>query len=473
MPTLDAIRAKGEADFRAKLETLDRRHRVKLLAALEQYGHPQFIPDEIWAEIRREQEDELLAAYIILMASGDEWTADELARQGVSVSAASDGAYGMKAARQAQRAATAVVDTLKDRITRRVEDSLASPTGGVGQAQTGELRQAIDDVLNDARRERIAATETTGALTTGQRGAAERIGGDGARLVDGQTVEIEMRWVTEGDSLVCPRCAPLDGQPESVWSLVFPNGPGEEAHENCRCWLDPIVVVRAQESVVREADDRTEGRWVTIRGNAVKISDDGEILTGPLKGTKLGKVSPTKHDREALSKLSDEELERLAKTGDSNRTRRLAKQQLRYRMDDTKRSVVADRLREIEKQADEELRNNLPQGEYEQVGLYGMLSDRSPAEIKAYVAAAVSFKSHDPSKAAIDFAVTKLKDAGINLEQKGDNYSWYGKTGDGRSVRVGDHLGFESHDIDIVLSSEHPMTKKRVTSYIQDDLEAL
>jgi hypothetical protein len=35
----------------------------------------------------------------------------------------------------------------------------------------------------------------------------------------------------------------------------------------------------------RAAED--EGRWITINGNAVKISDDGTMLTGPMKGQKL------------------------------------------------------------------------------------------------------------------------------------------------------------------------------------------
>jgi hypothetical protein len=31
-----------------------------------------------------------------------------------------------------------------------------------------------------------------------------------------------------------------------------------------------------------------KGKWITIKGNPVKISDDGTVLTGPMKGTKLG-----------------------------------------------------------------------------------------------------------------------------------------------------------------------------------------
>jgi hypothetical protein len=56
--------------------------------------------------------------------------------------------------------------------------------------------------------------------------------------------------------------------------------------------------VRAMDLLMEGTD---EGKWITIRGNAVKISDDGEILTGPMKGEKLGgddaKETPT-HSKE-------------------------------------------------------------------------------------------------------------------------------------------------------------------------------
>jgi len=244
MLTLDQIRIHGESDIQKALALLDRRQRARLLAALKEYDHPRDIPQEFWDEIQREQEEQLATAILLLLLAGDEWTTLELGQQGVRTSAANPTSYALQAARQAQRSAANVVDTLRARITRRIEDALASPIGGVGNLRATAARQAVDDVLTPARREAIATTETTGALTTGQRQAALRAAGDGAALtVDGHNVRIEMRWRTESDNRVCPRCSPLEGQPEEVWSKVFPDGPGVEAHPNCRCWLEPVVVV--------------------------------------------------------------------------------------------------------------------------------------------------------------------------------------------------------------------------------------
>ena len=247
MPTLDQLRYKGEAEIQKELEKLDRRNRAKVLAALEQYGHPRNIPQEFWDEMQFEQEYQLAAVILLLLLNGDEWTTGELSRQGVEVTAANQRAYALQAARQAQQSAAATVDTLRQRITRRIEDALVSHSGGVGELKKADARAAVDDVFTPARREAIAATETTGALTQGQRQAAARVGGDGAASADGQAVEIEMRWRTESDDRTCSRCAPLENQPEEVWSRVFPEGPGVEAHPNCRCWLEPVVVVQRSE----------------------------------------------------------------------------------------------------------------------------------------------------------------------------------------------------------------------------------
>jgi hypothetical protein len=248
MPDLDDIRYAAEAEFKRELQKLDRRNRAKLMAALERYGHPRDIPQAIWDEIQREYEEAAVAIMLIAMLSGDEWTTDQLERQGLPVSAASERDYALTAARQAQISAAQTTNTLRNRLIRKVEDELASiEKGGLGALSGRGAERVFGDVLTDSRWENIATSETTGALTTGQRGAGRRMGGDGAATADGQRVEVEMRWRTENDNRVCPRCAPLEGTNESVWGLVFPDGPGEQSHTNCRCWLEPVVVVRGSE----------------------------------------------------------------------------------------------------------------------------------------------------------------------------------------------------------------------------------
>lgn len=246
MPTIDDIRADGEAAIDDLLLQLDARHKRKLKSAIEQYGSVRNIPESVWQDIRRELEEETVAALMLLIIAGDGWTTDAVERQGVEVRKQVDVArYSVQAARQATELAAQTTDTVRDRLERKVTDQQASPQGGVGELTDRGLDTALDDVFTPERRATIAADATTGALTTGQRGAAER--GDGARTDAGQRVELEMVWQTERDNLVCPRCAPLHDQPEAVWSKVFPDGPGPQAHPNCRCSLRPVVIVSANQ----------------------------------------------------------------------------------------------------------------------------------------------------------------------------------------------------------------------------------
>jgi hypothetical protein len=242
MPTLDDLRTRQEAKLEKLLARYDRRHRAMLKAALKEYGRVQDIPQEVWDAIEADmQNEEIAAAVLLAVIIGDEWTTDELRRQRVQTTDYSVNRYAIQAARQTQETAAQTTETLKSRLARKVEDMKASGPGSVGELTNAGIDQALDDVLTAQRRATIATDQTTRAFTAGQKGAAER--GDGASTTAGQRVELELYWVTERDNLVCPRCAPLHDKPESVWGLVFPNGPGPEAHPNCRCSLRPVVIV--------------------------------------------------------------------------------------------------------------------------------------------------------------------------------------------------------------------------------------
>jgi hypothetical protein len=295
MLALDDIRAAGEADLEEKLERLDARHRETLRAALLQYGRVQDIPETVWERIEREMADETAAMLLLLMMSGDIWTTDEIRRGGVGISSLpSQVDYMPIASARTAAMAAQTTDTLRNRLARRIEDAAISGPGKVGEVTPEGIDQALDDVLTKQRRETISIDQTTGSLSDGQRGAAERIGGDGARTDAGQAVTIELIWRTERDDRVCPRCSPLEGSNEETWGRVFPNGPGPEAHPNCRCWLSPQVIVDAATTEsFREAE---EGRWVTINGTPVKIDGDGVMLTGPLKGRDLDALKGGKSD---------------------------------------------------------------------------------------------------------------------------------------------------------------------------------
>jgi|GEM_PF-5895901 len=297
MPTLDDIRTRAEAGLEKLLSALDQRHKKALRAAIKRYGRVQDIPEIFWVEMQREIEQEQIAAIALLILAGDEWTADELRKQGVVVGKADRNKATRQADDQLRETSSQTVDTIRKRLARKIEDSRTTGPGGVGELTDEGIDDSLEAVFDEDRRKGIATDETTVALTKGQREAAGR--GDGARTETGQRVEIEQYWSTELDDRVCPRCSPLHDQPESVWGRVFPNGPGPEAHPNCRCSLRPVVVVSisAQES-------EAKGRWITIKGNPVKISDNGTVLTGPMKGMELADKDK---DRETSDNLDDDE----------------------------------------------------------------------------------------------------------------------------------------------------------------------
>lgn len=89
------------------------------------------------------------------------------------------------------------------------------------------LREANRRAFGRQRAEDISITETTTASSRAESAAKEIVAETGN--------EIQGTWVTENDDRVCPVCAPLHDQPESVWRPRFPNGPS--AHVRCRCWL--------------------------------------------------------------------------------------------------------------------------------------------------------------------------------------------------------------------------------------------
>ena len=249
MPTLADIRIRGEADVQKRLEQLDERHRAMVRAAIKQYGRVENIPESVWEEIERDTDRELAAAIILLMISADSWSMERLDGQGVrtpELDGAAESGYAALAARRAIAISNSTTTTLRNRLERKTSDSRLSGPGDVGDLTDAGIEEALDEVFSDTRRDGIATDATTRGVSDGQIGARDRAaGGDGASTVDGQPMTITLIWRTHPERSktgTCPRCTPLNGQPESVWGQVFPEGPGDEAHPNCVCTLDLVAV---------------------------------------------------------------------------------------------------------------------------------------------------------------------------------------------------------------------------------------
>lgn len=251
--TLEQIRDEREAELAALLKRLDDRHRLLLRDAIRRYGSVRDIPESVWDDIRNdylEQVDDenrtAAAILLLLMMDSDGFSVAEIESQGVrgvGITPTQLTGYSRDSAAQVDRIARQVVDTTRRRITRKVQDKALGPSGGLGTVTDEGIEEALNEVLTADRREAIAIDLSTGASTTGQRGAADRIeaaGGDGASASD-RPFTIDSLWITEGDNIVCPRCAPLHMQTEEVWGRVFPEGPGDDAHSRCRCKLRHVV----------------------------------------------------------------------------------------------------------------------------------------------------------------------------------------------------------------------------------------
>lgn len=130
--------------------------------------------------------------------------------------------------------------------------------GSTREATTAALRRAATEgiareealapTFDRPRVERISITETTRAVTAGEREAAQRIRqaeierraagvDDEGRIGERPTFDPLMTaiWNTEQDGLVCPICRPLHGTPEDEWPQPIDGPP---AHPRCRCWVE-------------------------------------------------------------------------------------------------------------------------------------------------------------------------------------------------------------------------------------------
>ena len=117
-----------------------------------------------------------------------------------------------------------------------VLDALAEQVRGVAETTRDEIRALVArqdqlaKVRSATRAAVIARTETARAYALGSLAAWQ---------VSGEVAASE--WLTAGDELECPICAPLNGQQANLGrpfagGLYFP-----PAHPNCRCALLPVL----------------------------------------------------------------------------------------------------------------------------------------------------------------------------------------------------------------------------------------
>mgnify|MGYP000216878628 FL=1 len=310
MTDLEDIRRDGEEEIVAILAMLDERHQALLRDALRRYGSVANIPQSVWDQIQGDTENELVAVALLLMMGGASYTSGELGSQGVS--APPPGQTGLAkmsllAARQAQSAAAASVDSLQRRIVHGLEQArLDKNLGNVGDLTQEGIDKALQDAFDEARRKRIAIDETTEAITKGQQEAA---GGADKTNIAGQRVTVEMRWQTERDNRVCPRCSPLHETPEEVWSKVFPNGPGRDAHPNCVLPGTRLVPLGKCDAAMKAFYEGPVVEITLASGSQLTITENHLVLIGdewvPAHAIKVGDNCLRAFDPEGVASTID------------------------------------------------------------------------------------------------------------------------------------------------------------------------
>lgn len=86
---------------------------------------------------------------------------------------------------------------------------------------------ASDRLFPDSRAGNVSITETTNAISLGEKTLVDRMREMG--------VNVDTVWHTRRDERVCRICGPLHSQPSSQWIDRYVNGP--PAHPRCRCYL--------------------------------------------------------------------------------------------------------------------------------------------------------------------------------------------------------------------------------------------
>lgn len=128
-----------------------------------------------------------------------------------------------------------IVETTRKQTTQILTDWLQSG------APLDDLVAELSPIFGQARAEMIASTEVTRIFAEANMMAWESVG-----YVSGK------KWVTTRDDRVCPICQPMDGSVAATGNSFYsPSGgggfPSPPAHVRCRCWLQPIVDIRAVE----------------------------------------------------------------------------------------------------------------------------------------------------------------------------------------------------------------------------------
>lgn len=188
------------------------------------------MPDPMTAQFWQEEEDELwqviIVLYIAAFLSGVEGGIAELPDELQPLVNVDDfNGIAVNYARQYRYTLIhGINETTRTQSQRTIFEWMQDNTDKIA------LAALLAIVFSQARAKMIAVTEVTRIYALGNAAAWQATRGRVKRV----------RWNTQRDERVCPLCGPRDGMTFSVNDLS--NHP--PLHQNCRCWIDPVVEKR-------------------------------------------------------------------------------------------------------------------------------------------------------------------------------------------------------------------------------------
>jgi hypothetical protein len=201
MDTRDA----HEANVTQVMAGLNAGFREELLHLMGFPPRVENVPEAFWERVQERTEDELTAVLIVIFLAAT-------MQGGFAPMVPYDAAEGW-ASDHAAEVAEGYADHSQEEFAELAEEWGPRPS-------LSEVRAGIGEIFSAERAEMVGITETGRAITAG-----------GEELFGANDDDV---WVVQPDC--CDVCDELDGEPRSVWSLKFPQGP--PAHPNCRCDID-------------------------------------------------------------------------------------------------------------------------------------------------------------------------------------------------------------------------------------------
>lgn len=237
-------RGELERDLKDELARLTQKQQAEFRRLLGSPPNIENVPVDFWDRVEQERQ-EVLAVFLMGVAMANS------TRHGGSVGSISG--LDQWSTGRAQAVARRYRVAAEERARKELDAGSNSR-----DASRGAFREDSD--------EGMATTETTAASVTGG-----EVGAAAAGLISDQDT-----WVLHPElskTGPCEICAPLGGEPRSVWSRVFPLGP--PAHPNCKC---EIRYVRTPSSKPKQAPPTGSKNRRTSRRDSPDIS----VLSGDI-----------------------------------------------------------------------------------------------------------------------------------------------------------------------------------------------